>query len=468
MNSSPQNAIFDADLVSRYDGPGPRYTSYPTALQFHEDFGVVEYDVAARASNQLDPTPLSIYVHVPFCESPCFYCGCNKVITRDHRRARFYLDHLYLEIERQGELYASSRAVEQLHLGGGTPTFFSDDELAELLDVIGRHFWMSRDPTREYSIELDPRTVDCQRLDRLHTLGFNRFSLGVQDFDPSVQQAVNRLQSEEDTLALIRHARAIGIDSVSVDLIYGLPRQNRQSFAKTLEKIIEARPDRIAAYSYAHLPHLFKAQRQIKVVDLVMPAEKLGLLGLTVDMLTAAGYVYIGMDHFALPTDELVRAQQAGTLHRNFQGYSTRAQCDLVALGVSAISKVGDTYAQNAKTLPEYYRLIEGGGLAIQRGVALAPDDRLRRDVIQSLMCATRLEFASIEADHRVDFETYFASELQALAPMERDGLVVRGDRTLEITACGRLLMRTVAMVFDAHLRKPTDDAVRPQYSRVV
>jgi oxygen-independent coproporphyrinogen-3 oxidase len=468
MNSSPQNAIFDADLVSRYDGPGPRYTSYPTAVQFHEGFGVVEYDIAARASNKLDPKPLSLYIHVPFCESPCFYCGCNKVITRDHGRSRFYLDHLYLEIERQGALYDKSRAVEQLHFGGGTPTFFSDDELAELFEVMGRHFSLRTDADREYSIELDPRTVNAERLDRLKGLGFNRFSLGVQDFDPRVQEAVNRLQSEGDTIGLIQHAREIGIDSISVDLIYGLPRQNRESFAKTLAKIIEARPDRIAAYSYAHLPHLFKAQRQIKIVDLVTPAEKLGLLGLTVETLTAAGYVYIGMDHFALPTDELVRAQQAGTLQRNFQGYSTRAECDLIALGVSSISKVGDTYAQNAKTLPEYYRLIEGGGLAVQRGVALEPDDRLRRDVIQSLMCATKLEFAAIEAAHRIQFESYFANELSALAPLERDGLVIRGDRTIEITARGRLLMRNVAMLFDSHLRKPDVVQSQPRYSRVV
>ncbi len=468
MHPSLQNAIFDANLVSRYDGPGPRYTSYPTSVQFHEGFGVVEYDIAARASNELDPKPLSLYIHVPFCESPCFYCGCNKVITRDHGRSRFYLGHLYLEIERQGALYAKSRTVEQLHFGGGTPTFLSDDELADLFEVMGRHFSLRTDPDREYSIELDPRTVNAERLDRLKALGFNRFSLGVQDFDASVQEAVNRQQSEADTIALIEHARAIGIESISVDLIYGLPRQNRQSFAKTLGKIVEARPDRIAAYSYAHLPHLFKAQRQIKIVDLVTPNEKLALLGLTVETLTAAGYVYIGMDHFALPTDELVRAQQDGTLQRNFQGYSTRAECDLIALGVSSISKVGDTYAQNAKTLPEYYRLIEGGSLAVQRGIALEPDDRLRRDVIHSLMCATKLDFSTVESAHRIRFESYFAHELQALAPLERDGLVTRGNRTIEITERGRLLMRNVAMLFDSHLRKSSMAQAQSRYSRVV
>jgi oxygen-independent coproporphyrinogen III oxidase len=468
MSPDHPTALFDPVLVSRYDGPGPRYTSYPTAVQFHEGFGLVEYDTAARASNALDPKPLSLYVHVPFCESPCFYCGCNKVITRDHNRSRIYLDHLFTEIARQGSLYRRSRLVDQLHFGGGTPTFFSDAELAELFDVMGRHFSLRADADREYSIEIDPRTVTPERLSRLQALGFNRFSLGVQDFDPAVQVAVNRVQSEADTLALIRHARQLGIDSISVDLIYGLPRQTRDSFAKTLRTVIDARPDRIAAYSYAHLPHLFKAQRQIKVADLLTPAEKLGLLGLTVETLTAAGYVYIGMDHFALPTDELVAAQRAGTLQRNFQGYSTRAECDLIALGVSAISKVGDTYAQNAKTLPDYYRRIEAGGLAVQRGVALEPDDRLRRDVIQSLMCATQLNFATIEQRHRIAFESYFATELEQLKPLEADGLVVRERRSLRITPSGRLLMRNVAMVFDAHLRRTSTTHAQPRFSSAV
>ncbi len=470
MNDLPITTIFDADLVRRYDGPGPRYTSYPTAVQFHPGFGLVEYDAAARASNGLDPTPLSIYVHVPFCESPCFYCGCNKVITRDHGRATPYLERLFLEIDRQGVLFDRSRPVDQLHFGGGTPTFFSDEELESVFAKLRERFTLRADPGREYSIELDPRTVSLQRLETLSRMGFNRVSLGVQDFDPDVQEAVNRVQSAQDTLALIAKTRdpALQIDSVSVDLIYGLPKQSRTSFARTLAMIIEARPDRIAAYSYAHLPHLFKPQRQIKAEDLISPAEKLGLLGLTVETLTGAGYVYIGMDHFALPTDELVRAQQAGTLQRNFQGYSTRAECDLIAVGVSSISKVGDTYAQNAKSLPEYYRMIDAGALAVQRGVALEPDDRLRRDVIQQLMCATRLDFSSIESRHGIRFEDYFATELAALGPLEKDGLVAREGRSLRITARGRLLMRNVAMVFDAHLKKPAANAGQPRFSRVV
>jgi oxygen-independent coproporphyrinogen III oxidase len=460
--------IFDADLVRRYDRPGPRYTSYPTAVQFHTGFGVAEYEAAARASNAGTPQPLSIYVHVPFCESPCFYCGCNKVITRDHGRASPYLEHLFLEIERQGALFDRRRPVNQLHFGGGTPTFLSDAELTALLARLGRHFTLRDDPGREYSIEIDPRTVSVARLDTLAALGLNRISLGVQDFDPEVQAAVNRIQSREDTLALIAHARELPIDSVSIDLIYGLPRQSRASFARTLETVIGARPDRIAAYSYAHLPHLFKPQRQIKAADLITPAEKLGLLGLTVETLTAAGYVYIGMDHFALPSDELVRAQADGTLQRNFQGYSTRAECDLVALGVSSISKVGDTYAQNAKTLPEYYKRIAAGTLAVERGVALDAEDRLRRDVIQQLMCATRLEFAAIEGRHRIRFEEHFADELARLAPLEADGLVVHEGRSLRITARGRLLMRNVAMVFDAHLPKVAPAAEQPRFSRAV
>jgi oxygen-independent coproporphyrinogen-3 oxidase len=472
------HAVFDAGLIQRYDRPGPRYTSYPTAVQFHAGFANDEYVAAARATNVASPgasaKPLSLYFHVPFCASPCFYCGCNKVITRDHSRSIAYLEHLYTEIERQGALYDRSRPVEQLHFGGGTPTFLTNGQIGELLAHVGRHFrLLGRDAAgahREYSIEIDPRTIDPARLKGLVELGFNRISLGVQDFDPAVQDAVNRVQSVEDTLELIRYARELGIESVSVDLIYGLPKQNRTTFARTLDLVIGAKPDRIATYSYAHLPHLFKPQRQIKSADLISAAEKLGLLELTVQKLSEAGYVYVGMDHFALPTDELVRAQRAGTLHRNFQGYSTKAECDLVAMGVSSISKVGDAYAQNAKTLPEYYAMIEAGGLAVQRGVRLTQDDRIRRDVIQRLMCATRLDFGAVDAEFGVRFEEYFAPELEALVPLQDDGLVEREGRGLRITGRGRLLMRNVAMPFDAHLPKAVAPAPgeAPRFSRAV
>jgi oxygen-independent coproporphyrinogen-3 oxidase len=466
-------AVFDAGLITRYDRPGPRYTSYPTAVQFHPGFASKEYEAAARASNAGTPKPLSLYFHVPFCASPCFYCGCNKVITRDHSKSLDYLQRLYLEVERQGALYDRARPVEQLHFGGGTPTFLTNEQIGELLAHVGKYFTLlGRGPEgahREYSIEIDPRTIDPERLKGLVELGFNRISLGVQDFDPAVQEAVNRVQSVEDTLELIRYARELGIDSVSVDLIYGLPKQNRATFAKTLDLVIGARPDRIATYSYAHLPHLFKPQRQIKTADLISPAEKLGLLELTVQKLSDAGYVYVGMDHFALPTDELVRAQRAGTLQRNFQGYSTKAECDLVAMGVSSISKVGDAYAQNAKSLPEYYAMIDAGGLAVQRGVQLTQDDRIRRDVIQRLMCATRLDFAAVDAEFGIRFEEYFAPELDALVPLKDDGLIEREGRGIRITGRGRLLMRNVAMPFDAHLPKaPADPAATPRFSRAV
>ncbi len=357
-----------------------------------------------------------------------------------------------------------------LDLVAGSDMRTLDELVAELLDEMRRHFALTGSPEREYSIEIDPRTVDLGRLDELQRLGFNRISLGVQDFDPAVQLAVNRVQSCEDTLALIARARTIGIESVSVDLIYGLPRQNRTTFARTLDLVIAARPDRIATYSYAHLPHLFKAQRQIKIADLITAAEKLGLLELTVQKLSDAGYVYVGMDHFALPTDELVRAQRAGTLHRNFQGYSTKAECDLVALGVSSISKVGDAYAQNVKTLHEYYAAIDGGGLAVQRGVELTRDDRIRRDVIQRLMCATRVDFAAVDAEHGIVFEDYFLGELESLRPLETDGLVRFEGRGLVVTGRGRLLMRNVAMTFDAHLPKAATAAPgeTPRFSRAV
>ena len=463
--------IFDADLVRRYDRPGPRYTSYPTAVQFHAGCGGAEYESAARASNAgggARPRPLSLYVHVPFCENPCFYCGCNKVITRDHAQADRYLERLYREVALQGALYDRRRRVDQLHFGGGTPTFLSLTQIGALLAELARHFSLRRDRDREYSIEIDPRTLAADRLGELIELGFNRISVGVQDFDPAVQMAVNRVQSREDTLALIRRAHELGLQSVSVDLIYGLPKQNRASFARTLELVIGARADRIAAYSYAHLPHVFKPQRQIRSADLVTPAEKLGLLGLTVERLTAAGYVYVGMDHFALPGDELVRAQRDGTLQRNFPGYSTRAECDLVGLGVSSIGRVGDLYAQNARTLRGYYAAIDAGRLAVERGVAVSADDRVRRDVIQRLMCATRLEFAAIETAHGVRFEEYFGAELAALGPLIADGLVERGARSLAITARGRLLLRNVAMVFDAHLPRLASSAGEPRFSRAV
>jgi oxygen-independent coproporphyrinogen-3 oxidase len=458
-------------LLRQFDAPGPRYTSYPTADRFVEAYGEPALRQAlqqrARGGIGAGAAPLSVYVHIPFCESVCYYCACNKVITRHHERATEYLDALDAEIALHVAALGPGQAVSQLHLGGGSPTFLSDAELERLLGALGRAFRLQ--PNAEVSIEVDPRTASPERLRRWAALGVNRLSFGVQDFDLAVQRAGHRVQPFELVRELVDAARREGFASINVDLIYGLPKQSRTTFTRTLDLVIGARPDRIAAYSYAHLPHLFKPQRQIKVADLITPAEKLGLLGLTVEKLTAAGYVYVGMDHFALPTDELVSAQRAGTLQRNFQGYSTRAECDLVALGVSSIAKVGDAYAQNAKTLPEYYRMIDAGTLAVQRGVELTRDDTIRRDVIQRLMCATRLDFEAVEARFGIRFEDYFAGELGAIVALERDGLVERVGRGLCITPRGRLLMHNVAMVFDAHLPQAAaaSDAA-PRFSRAV
>ncbi len=459
---------FDADLVRSYDRPGPRYTSYPTAVQFHDGFREPEYRAAAAATNgATPPAPLSLYVHVPFCASPCFYCGCTKVITRSREQAENYLTRLYREIELQAELFDGERTVDQLHFGGGTPTFLNPWQLEDLLKKLSWHFRLREDASREFSIEIDPRTCEPDTIDLLARAGINRMSLGIQDFDPEVQAAVNRIQSQEETFALMDRARAAGFKSVSVDLIYGLPKQNREKFSRTLEQVIGARPDRLAVYSYAHLPHMFKPQKRIHAEDLPSGAEKLALLGLTIETLTAAGYVYIGMDHFALPNDELAVALREGSLHRNFQGYSTHADCDLVALGVSSIGRLADTYSQNYKTLHDYYQAIDSGHLAVHRGLALNDDDRLRRAVIQSIMCRAHIDFATVDREWGIRFEEYFARELAALQPLAADGLLQMGPRRFELTPIGRLLMRNVAMCFDAYLSGHQQSDV-PRFSRAV
>ena len=462
---SAQDIKFDADLIRRYDRSGPRYTSYPTAVQFTDRFAVDEYGEAARASNEDPiPRPLSIYVHIPFCSSPCFYCGCTKVITRNHEKAEAYLYRLHREIELQGQLYDLDREVEQLHFGGGTPTFLTSQEIERLIDKLGQHFRMSSDPSREYSIELDPRTITRDTLKDLASVGFNRCSLGIQDFDPAVQEAVNRIQSAPDTLRLLRDAREFGFGSVSVDLIYGLPKQTIDGFSRTLDTVLSSRPDRFAVYAYAHLPQMFKPQRQIKAEDLPSPETRLDLLGLTIERLSNAGYVYIGMDHFALPDDELVLAQRNGTLHRNFQGYSTRGYCDLIGMGVSSIGKVGDNFVQNLKTLPEYYGALDQGRLPVHRGLTVTQDDIVRRDVIQQIMCYGVLDFAATAIRHGIDFERYFASEIEALKPMVADGLAEFAAPGLRVQPAGRLLLRHLAMAFDAYL--PTAQTSR--FSKVI
>lgn len=444
---------FDADLVRKYDTQGPRYTSYPTAVQFHEGFTAEDYGrIALETNADPCPAPLSLYVHVPFCATVCYYCACTKVITRNRARAAPYLAALYREIERQAAFYDGDRPVVQMHWGGGTPTFLAPEQMAELMGVLRASFRFAGSEG-ERAIEIDPRTVTEDTVALLADLGFNRVSFGVQDFDRKVQRAVNRNQTEAETRAAIAAARAHGFRSVSIDLIYGLPYQTRESFDRTLDAIVEIAPNRISVFNYAHLPHMFKAQRQIPAAALPAPEEKLAILGSTVEKLTAAGYVYIGMDHFARPDDELAAAQRDGTLSRNFQGYSTHAECDIVGLGMSAISKVGGCYAQNARTLEDYGRLIDAGGLAVTRGVELGEDDWIRREVIRQLACRGWVDIPVIEDAYGVRFAGYFAHELARLAEMAADGLVRVTDERIEVLPVGRLLLRNVCMVFDAYLR---------------
>lgn len=449
-----QRVEFDSDLVQRYDGPGPRYTSYPTAVQFHEGFGADDYARLARLSNAGDQVrPLSLYAHIPFCHSLCYYCACHKIVTRTPGVADQYLDYLFREAAMHAELYDSSRPVRQLHLGGGTPTYLTDEQMTRLMNGLGEHFPLLTEGDREYSIEIDPRTTGAETIPLLAALGFNRLSMGIQDFDPRVQRAVNRVQAPDHTLGLLHQARDEGFLSVSVDLIYGLPFQNMERFQQTLELVVDARPDRIATYNYAHLPRMVKAQRLIREEDLPSPAEKLELLTGTVEFLTRSGYEYIGMDHFALPEDELVKARDAGTLHRNFQGYSTHSDCDLVALGVSSIGKLDTCYSQNLKQRKDYYEALDAGRLPIFRGVELNPDDVLRRAVIQSIMCQDVVDMQAFSSAYGIDFHDYFAPALAALEVMERDGLVSLDQRHIRVNPKGRFLLRPVAMPFDAYLQ---------------
>jgi len=457
------SVIFDPELIRKYDKAGPRYTSYPTAVQFHEEFGATQYQELAQGSNA-SGKPLSLYFHIPFCDTVCYYCACNKIVTKNRRRAVPYLDHLQREIALQGALFDRSRPVTQLHWGGGTPTFLSAQEMRTLMRVTGEHFQLLPNDQGEYSIEVDPREADADTIALLRELGFNRLSVGIQDFDPLVQQAVNRIQSKEITLAVMEAARREGFKSISVDLIYGLPHQNVERFSRTIAAIIDAAPDRIAVFNYAHLPELFKTQRQIDSEALPSAAVKLDILKTVIETLTAAGYVYIGMDHFAKPDDELALAQQAGTLYRNFQGYSTHADCDLVAMGTTAIGMVGDSYSQNLKTPDEYYACIDTNQVPVFRGVELTADDRLRRAVITQLICHFALDFRAVETAHGIDFADYFALECEDLADMANDGLLTLDARGIRVRPAGRLLIRNICMVFDHYLRQQT----RQRFSKVI
>lgn len=460
-----QSLVFDPDLIRRYDKSGPRYTSYPTAPQFHSGFGEEQYRAWAKRTNE-EPVlrPLSLYFHIPFCDTVCFYCGCNKVVTKDRSKASPYLAHLYQEIAMQGALFDRRRTVDQLHWGGGTPTFISHDEMRELMRVTREHFTLRDDDSGEYSIEIDPREARGDTIALLRSLGFNRMSLGVQDFDPRVQKAVNRIQTEEETFVVLNAARAEGFKSISIDLIYGLPFQSVESFSRTLDKIIAVGPDRLSVFNYAHLPDLFKPQRRINAEDLPSPAEKLNILQHTIERLTEAGYVYIGMDHFAKPQDELAVAQREGTLYRNFQGYSTHADCDLIGLGATSIGMVGPTYSQNHRELEQYYAALDAGRLPIFRGMELSADDLLRRAVITQLICHFHLDFAAIEGKFGIAFQEYFAPELDELTGMEQDGLLRLDANGIQVLPAGRLLIRNICMVFDRYLRERQGQ----RYSKVI
>ena len=456
--------VFDPDLIRRFDVNGPRYTSYPTADRFVEAFNADALTdwLKQRPVGGLG-RPLSLYFHIPFCNTICYYCACNKIITKDHSRSAKYLSYLAKEVAMQAASLSGGREVVQLHLGGGTPTFLSHDEMRELMGIVNEHFKLL--PDGEYSIEVDPRKVDYDTVALLAELGFNRMSIGVQDFNIDVQRAVNRVQSFDETKLVLDSARQTGFESISMDLIYGLPKQNVISFNRTLEQVLELSPDRISLYSYAHLPGLFKPQRRIDSADMPTADTKLQILQLAIRRLTEAGYVYIGMDHFAKPDDELAVAQRQGRLHRNFQGYSTHAECDLLAFGVSAIGKMGPTYAQNVKTLDEYYDALDQDRLPVLRGIELTQDDLLRRAIIQALMCHFELSIPSIEQAHMIDFKQYFAAELEDLKAMAKGGLVEMDEEWISVLPPGRLLVRGIAMIFDRYLRA---DRERARYSKVI
>lgn len=458
-----QSIQFDEALIKRYNQSGPRYTSYPTAVQFDESFGIKDYQQAAQRSNQSE-RGLSLYFHIPFCDTVCFFCACNKVWTRDRSKTKPYLERLFKEIEMQAELFDNNRMVEQLHWGGGTPTFLNTDEMAQLMAKTRQHFNLYDDDSGEYSIEIDPREASRESVKLLRELGFNRMSLGVQDFNPEVQKAVNRIQTKEETFEVLEGAREAGFLSVNVDLIYGLPKQTEKGFLETLDLVLEAEPDRFSIFNYAHMPSMFPTQKKMNEADMPSADEKLAILHSATERLLEAGYVYIGMDHFAKPDDELAIAQRNETLYRNFQGYSTHAECDLVGMGATSISLINNTYAQNYKSLAEYYEAIDNNSLAVFRGVQLSEDDELRRDVITRLISHFHLNFASVNEQWGIHFAEYFSAELLRLQHMAEDGLITLTDEDIYVSAAGRLLIRNICMVFDAYLQQGTEN----RFSKVI
>jgi oxygen-independent coproporphyrinogen-3 oxidase len=464
MNKEANQLVVDLELIRRLDKNGPRYTSYPTADRFDDTFNAEKYSQwVGKRKLEGKNRPLSLYIHIPFCNTLCFYCACNKVITKDRSKSAEYVRYLVKEMAMQATLLGQGQVVEQLHFGGGTPTFMSDDEIRAVMAAIRSNFKLVEDG--EYSIEIDPRKVSDETIALLGAAGFNRISVGVQDFDEEVQRAVNRIQSEEETLRVINAARANGFKSVSIDLIYGLPKQTLQGFGRTLDRIIAVNPDRLSIYNYAHMPTLFKPQRRINEADMPAGQLKLDILSMAVNKLIAAGYVYIGMDHFAKPEDELAVAQRQGRLHRNFQGYSTHSDCDLVALGVSAIGKIGTTYSQNYRELEDYYSALDRDQLPIMRGMELNDDDVVRRAIIQALMCHFVINKDEFDSTYQIAFDQYFATEMLELADYEKEGLLVLEPQRVSVTPKGRMLIRNICMVFDKYLRTRQEHA---RYSKVI
>lgn len=463
MSSKPavtsQQIVWDQAILDKYNYSGPRYTSYPTALEFHEAFTVSDYDMACT---QYPERPLSLYVHIPFCHKLCYYCGCNKVITRHSHKADEYLDVIEHEIRQRAALL-QGREVTQLHFGGGTPTFLSKAQITRLMMILRDEFNFTQDA--EISIEVDPREIELDMLDHLRSEGFNRLSIGVQDFNKEVQKLVNREQDEEFIIAMVQRAKDLGFRSTNLDLIYGLPKQTQALFAETLKQVLEMKPGRLSVFNYAHMPQLFAAQRKIKDEDLPKAEEKMAILQDTIATLTSAGYQFIGMDHFALPEDELAVAQREGILHRNFQGYTTQGECDLIGFGVSAISMVGDAYAQNQKELKKYYAQVNELRHALWKGVALDNDDLLRREVIKQLICNFKLDKTQIESEFSVNFNRYFKEDLELLQTFINDELVEVDDKEIRVTLRGRLLIRNICMCFDKYLRAK---ARQQQFSRVI
>ncbi|MFU2047236.1 oxygen-independent coproporphyrinogen III oxidase [Avibacterium gallinarum] len=451
--------MWDSALIQKYNYSGPRYTSYPTALEFNENYTEQDFQAAAE---RYPTRPLSLYVHIPFCHKLCYFCACNKIITRHQHKADIYLDYLEKEIKNRAALFRN-RKITQVHWGGGTPTYLTEQQSSRLMAMLREHFHFA--DNAEISIEMDPRKIELETLDHLRKIGFNRISMGVQDFNKAVQKAVNREQDEDFIQALLERARALGFQSTNLDLIYGLPLQNVESFMFTLQKVIELNPDRLSVFNYAHLPSRFAGQAKIKEDQLPAPETKLTILQKTIETLEGAGYRFIGMDHFAKPDDELAIAQQNGVLHRNFQGYTTQEDADLLGLGVSAISLLGDTYAQNQKELKHYYADIEQKGTALHKGFVMSQEDCLRRDVIKQLICNFKLDYAPFEQQYGIDFKTHFAEDLELLAPLAADGLIEIGEKGLQVSPVGHLLIRNICLCFDTYSRQ---QARRQQFSRII